>query len=344
MSSPAAEISVQDMGDASSREIENPRCPVCQEGCADPALYRYTAEQAAAHFCPPSRDPDRNRRLRECISRLWQGSDCVVLQCDQCGFAFGHPFVGGDEEFYGILHEQKGYPAWRWDYDFAIAEAVKKFAGGNILDIGAGIGNFLRGLDDRWARFAVEGSELTRVDLEASGIEVFRDLSEAARSRAGTFQVLTLFQVLEHIADFEPMLKRCRQLLAAHGRLVVTVPDGAAMIRQERLTGCHDMPPNHVGKWTPDSLARVLVRAGFECSEPIHEPSSWKNLKASLHMRVIADATAPHSLTAQAYRIRSKPIRMAALSFLGGPALLRMLPHSRQLRLGGAFGMVGRAT
>ncbi len=318
-------------------------CPVCAAHCDGAPLYRYTVSQAAAHFCPPSRDAVRHERLVKSIRRLWEGDECVILRCGNCGFGFGHPFVGGDEEFYRILHEQKGYPAWRWDYDVAIAEAVRKSPGGNVLDIGAGVGNFLRGLDGSWKRHAVEGSELTRSELEASGIKVFRDLSEAAQSQAGEFQVVTLFQVLEHIADFGELLAQCHRLLAPGGRLVVTVPDGDAMIRQERVTGCHDMPPNHVGKWTPASLARVLRRIGFECSPPIYEPASWGNLKANLHMRVSADAAQQKSLAAQAYRIRSKPLRIAALSFLGGPALLRMLPYGRQLRLGGAFAVIAIA-
>jgi SAM-dependent methyltransferase len=318
-------------------------CPVCENRCAGPSLYRHSVEQAAAHFCPPTRDANRNQRLRHCISKLWQGNECAIMRCGQCGFAFGYPFVGGDEEFYSILHEQKAYPTWRWDYDVAMAKAVENCAGGNILDIGAGVGNFLRRLDGSWKCYAVEGSELTRRELEASGITVFRNLAGVAQSHAGTFQVVTLFQVLEHIADFNTLLKQCRSLLAPRGRLVVTVPFGEAMIRQQRLTGCYDMPPNHIGQWTPDSLSQVLMRAGFECGEPVFEPPSWKNLKANLHMRISADAADENSVAAQVYRISGRLLRVAALSVLAGPALLRMLPYGNQLRAGGAFAMVGIA-
>lgn len=316
-------------------------CPVCGSPCAGEPLYRYTAEQAAAHFCPPTRDKDRNRRLQECIRALWQDKVCQVLQCTTCGFAFGHPFVSGNEEFYSILHEQRDYPTWRWDYDVAFAEAVQKFTGGRILDIGAGVGMFLRRLSADWECCAVEGSSLTRRDLEANGVKVFQNLSEAVPHNRGTFQVITLFQVLEHIAQFETLLSQCHELLTPEGRLVVTVPDGDAMIRQERLTGCADMPPNHINKWSVASLLRVLTQSGFECSQPIFEPPSWKNLKTNLHMRVAADATERESLAAQAYRIQTRFLRRAALSLLAGPALLQMLPNRRQLMLGGAFAIIG---
>ncbi len=318
-------------------------CPVCGTLGSDPPLYRYTASEAAAHFCPITRNADRHRRIEASIRKLWQGEDCTIRRCRECGFAFGYPLVGGDEEFYSILHEQKGYPAWRWDYDIAIREAIIPFDGGHILEIGAGAGVFLRSLGQEWKCYAVEASESTREPLEASGIKVFRDLSAAAQSQAGAFQVVALFQVLEHIAEFRPVLAQCRQLLDPGGRLVITVPDGEAMIRQERITGCPDMPPNHVNKWTPDSLSRVLRDVGFEPKPAIFEPPSWQNLKTSLHLRVIADATHPRSVAAQVYRISNKRLRALLLTGLGLPALIRMLPHARQLRQGGAFAMVGIA-
>lgn len=319
-------------------------CPVCREACAGAPLYRYTSEQAAAHLCPATRDADRHRRLRECIQRLWQGDECEILECNNCGFAFGHPFVGGDEQFYAILHEQREYPSWRWDYDVALREAIGKCAGGKVLDVGAGAGVFLRGLGDDWERYALEGSETTRRELELDGIKVFRDLSEAVQTYKESFEVVTLFQVLEHVAEFDLLLQGCRELLRPGGRIVLTVPDGQAMVRQERVTGCPDMPPNHIGKWSPKSLARALRQSGFQPGPETPEPASWRNLRANLHMRLVSDAAEPNSLAAQIYRVRNRPLRIAALALLSAPACLRMLPHLRELRLGGAFAMVGTAS
>ncbi|HEY9693361.1 MAG TPA: class I SAM-dependent methyltransferase [Oculatellaceae cyanobacterium] len=317
------------------------KCPVCGSICSDPPLYHYTAAEAAAHFCPSTRNADRNQRLEKCINKLWEGNDCTIHRCSDCGFAFGNPFVGGDEEFYSILHEQKDYPGWRWDYDMALKEALGAFTGGKILEIGAGAGVFLRHLGKEWQCYAMEGSEITRKNLEATGIKVFRNFSEVPPSEVGTFQVVSLFQVLEHIADFRTVLSEGYQLLADGGRLFLTVPDGEAMIRQEKLTGCADMPPNHLLKWTPDSLARALRDAGFEPSQATYEPASLKNLKDSLHLRMISDATNERSLAAQVYRISNKPIRAGLLAGLAVPALLRMFPYISQLTQGGSFAMVG---
>lgn len=321
-------------------QMEPIKCPVCAKHCLDPPLYRYTASEAAAHFCPITRDADRHQRLCRNIGKLWRGAECIILKCNDCGFAFGYPFVGGDEEFYRILHEQQGYPVWRWDYDIAIQLAIKPVGGGRILDIGAGVGKFLRSLDKSWNKYAVEGSEFTRTQLEACGIRVFRELPTSAYSKAATFQVITMFQVLEHIAEFRLLLSQCRQLLTTAGRLVITVPDGEAMIRQERITGCPDMPPNHINKWTPESLSRILHETGFETQHIVFKPETWRNVYSAMHLRVGADSASPRSLAAQVYRIRSKRMRMPFFALLGVSALFRMLPNIGHLRKGGAFALV----
>ena len=318
-------------------------CPVCRIPCSEPPLYRYSTSEAAAHFCPVTRSEERYRRLEACIRKLWQGEECVILRCGKCGFAFGHPFVGGDESFYNILHEQKGYPAWRWDYQVAVDEALSKVHSGRILDIGAGEGKFFRRLGSNWLCYAVEASESNRKHLESSGITVFRDLNAAAQAEAGTFQIVTLFQVLEHIAEFRVLLSQCRQLLCPGGLLVVTVPDCDAMIRQERMTGCPDMPPNHINKWTPASLALALRETGFEPGHAISEPPSWRKIGGNLYLRVSTDAKNPRSLAAWIYRVRNKRLRAPLLVSLGFPTLFKLLPHIRGLRQGGAFAMIGVA-
>lgn len=315
-------------------------CPVCGNSCSDRPLYRYTASESATHFCPLSRNADRNRRLRDCIRRLWGREECFILRCRECGFAFGYPFVGGDEEFYSILHEQKGYPAWRWDFDFAIQHALTVFRNGRILDVGAGVGNFLKVLGPAWRCFAVEASESNRQELTKTGIHVFPDLSVAALTEANSIEIITLFQVLEHIAEFKLVLAQCRKLLCPRGLLVITVPDGDAMIRQETLTGCADMPPNHINKFTPASLSLALTEAGFSPGPAYSEPSSWRRIPAALHLSVMAKAKDEHSLAAQVYRISNKRLRQLALGLLSVPALFSMLPRIGELKAGGAFAMV----
>ena len=140
-------------------------CPVCDDSAPKTLLYHYSARQAASHFCPITRDANRHERLLKCIRRLWTGDESVVLRCHNCSFGFGYPFVGGDDEFYGILHEQSGYSRWTWDFEAARRSVLQDSSGGHILDVGAGVGNFLKKLDPCWEPFATEGSS----NVAASG-------------------------------------------------------------------------------------------------------------------------------------------------------------------------------
>jgi SAM-dependent methyltransferase len=311
---------------------------VCEATCGDAPLFRYSAERSAAHFCPAARDRERNRHLAESISALWGGRECTVVRCAGCGFGFSDPHVAGDEHFYELLHEQQGYTKWRWDYDVAIAEAVRPRSGGRVLDIGAGTGAFLSSLGPEWDKFATEGSETTRSILAQKWIRVYRDLGTLAGELHGGFDVITMFQVLEHIAEFRPLLRLCRDLLKPGGQVVITVPDGDAMIAQERITGCPDMPPFHVNKWTPNSLARALASAGLQPGTHGAEPASWRNLAGAAHLRIIADASAPRSITAQVYGL-SRRYRRPVLVLLAGIAVLRLLPHFASITRGGTFAM-----
>ncbi len=315
------------------------RCPVCDAPCDPRPLETYDAAQAAAHFCPPGRDADRYARLERVVERLWDGGNATIHRCARCGFGFAMPFVGGDEAFYAILHEQYGYPAWRWDYDVAL-EALHGSRGGRALDVGAGTGNFLRSLGPAWSTHAVEGSETTRAVLRRAGIGVFPSLDAAVAEGAGSFAVVTMFQVLEHIADFRPVIRGCTELLAPGGTLVITVPDCDAMLRQPELTGEHDMPPNHVGKWTPRSLALALEEAGLTPTRTVQEPASWRKAASQVYGRVRTDAQRPGTAAALAYRVRNRKVRAPLLALVGATTLPRLLPRWQELRAGGAFATI----
>ena len=318
-------------------------CPVCGATNEGQSLACYNVDQAAAHFCTKTRDAARNVRLRNCIARLWKADTCHFRRCDHCGFGYGYPFVGGDEEFYSILHEQHAYPGWRWEYDLALAVANKTASNQSspaAIDIGAGDGAFLRKLPGKWDRFAVEGSTTTRALLSSRSIIVCRDLAQVASTHPGRFHLVTMFQVLEHLADFADTLAMCRKIIRPTGRLVISVPDCDAMIAQERATGIPDMPPSHINKWTPNSLGIALGRAGFSVDRSVPEKASLATLKGAIYQRVVANAANPNSLGAQVYRIPSRRARATLLPILAIPAALMLVKHWRYLLRGGSFAVV----
>jgi SAM-dependent methyltransferase len=320
------------------------QCPACRVAVESQPLHRYSSDQAAAHFCPPSRDADRFARLQATVRRLWGGDTADVHVCTACGFGFGWPHVGGDEEYYSILHEQAGYPSDRWEYGLTMSRVLARFPdGGAILDVGTGDGSFLKKLPPAWKRYATEGSDTTRERLRRDGIECFESTGAAVRQAAGTFQAVTMFQVLEHVAAFDALLGDCFRLLRPGGVIAISVPLATAMCAQERLTGCQDMIPNHINKWSPEALAVVLRRAGFEPEPAAIEPGGLGAAvyRAGLMTRAQA-ASCPSSLAARTYGIRFRPARITLLAAISGLNLFSSLASLPSLMTGSSFLMTGR--
>lgn len=309
----------------------------------EPPAASYTAKQAAAHFCPPWRDADRYERLRKAIVEIWQGDSSTVFYCSACGFGFGWPHVGGNETYYEILHEQAGYPANRWEYRWTISEVVApKSNAGALLDIGTGDGSFLRQVPLDWHKAATEGSETNRKLLRTNGIECFESLDSAVSSHAERFDIVTMFQVLEHIADFRTVLRSIWTLLRPGGKLVVSVPLASSMRMQEELTGWPDITPNHINKWSPEALRIAYESTGFVAESPIEEPSGFRHAMSRVELITRRQASAsPFSLAAYAFRLRSRAIRRRILAGITAMNLLGCIAHWRTLSRGSSFVLVG---
>lgn len=159
-------------------------------------------------------------------------------------------------------------------------------AGGRVLDLGCAFGLFLGGLPERYARFGVDASEHA---IRAAARRI-RDgrfaVGDCARPPLrGPFDVITAFDVLEHIQDLDGALAYIDGALAPGGVLVFVVPvyDGPLGPVIQAL----DRDPTHVHKrsrawwlerlserfdiaeWT--GILRYLLPPGFY----VHLPSRW---------------------------------------------------------------------
>lgn len=323
------------MPTATSQTAPQVPCPVCSTPARALDSTRYTAEDAATHHCTPGRDAERHARLAACVRRLWGQDTAQVLWCPSCGFGFGHPYVGGDAEFYSIIHEDFGYPTNRWEYTIAIAAANERFpTGGKFLDIGTGNGAFFDRLTGSWSRFAIESTPTLRDLLAKKGITAFASTDEATAQGEHSFHVISLFQCLEHVREFREMLTGIRRLIAPGGLLAVSVPNGDEIPRRERATRYPDMPPNHINKWTRKSLSIAFEQAGFRLTSATPEPARLSNVKYSTYLRVRADAASkPDSFAARAYTISDRARRARALQAVGLLTLPKLLPNLSDAKL-----------
>jgi len=127
-----------------------------------------------------------------------------------------------------------------------------------ILDVGCGTGTNL-------AALRLYG-EVEGVDSEAAAVEFSHRRGEhAVRHHSGadlpygdgSFDLVTLLDVIEHVADDGVLLREVRRVLAPEGRVLITVPAYMWM------WGAQDEIAHHHRRYTRPQLRAALARSGF---------------------------------------------------------------------------------
>ena len=143
-----------------------------------------------------------------------------------------------------------------------------------LLDFGCGNGEFLSvclafGFD----ACGVDRS-IARKDMSA--VHIFSDFKEVENKQ---FHAITLFEVLEHLDDPLPILRKLRGLMPVGGILVLTTPDCTGVTGIKTLTDYRLINPlSHINGFTPITLRSMADRAGFR---PTRAPTPYVSVDFS---------------------------------------------------------------
>jgi 2-polyprenyl-3-methyl-5-hydroxy-6-metoxy-1,4-benzoquinol methylase len=134
-----------------------------------------------------------------------------------------------------------------------------------VLDFGCGWGQFL-------SAAALFGAEAYGVDRDADrlrsagkgGIVVAGRLEELPESLRGSFDSVSLFQVLEHLEEPLAVLESLREWLAPGGLLILETPDCTGITGFHSVENYRDINPlAHLNAFTPRTLTDIARRAGY---------------------------------------------------------------------------------
>ncbi len=160
-----------------------------------------------------------------------------------------------------------------------LVEAAKR--SGRLLDYGAGSGAFARFMASRgFQAVGLEPFSLGKT-LEEPNLRLVRAPLASVKAELGTFDVVTMWHVLEHLEHPVPLLEELRSLLAPGGVLIVSVPNFASWQSQVfRGSWFHLDPPRHLLHFEPETLTSCLTRAGFTVERevpflPEYGTSGW---------------------------------------------------------------------
>jgi 2-polyprenyl-3-methyl-5-hydroxy-6-metoxy-1,4-benzoquinol methylase len=173
---------------------------------------------------------------KESLEGLWYKSGFDVISelklkhlhlyfCDNCGLKFFDTQLAGGDKFYSQLGEFEWYylHPGKTEYDF-VQQFIKD--GDKILDIGSGRGVL-------YSKIKVDvdytGLELSTKAVElakASAINVKQEnLLVHAKNNQSSYDIVCLFQVLEHLTELDDFIKSIYLALKNKGLFVIAVPD-----------------------------------------------------------------------------------------------------------------------
>ena len=94
---------------------------------------------------------------------------------------------------------------------------------GRILDIGAGVGDFLSVCkNDGWETIGIEPSEKAKNIAKSKGVSFVENLSELENH---SFDIITMWHVLEHVPNLEEQITELKRLIKPNGTIIIAVPN-----------------------------------------------------------------------------------------------------------------------
>lgn len=201
-----------------------------------------------------------------------------VRRCEACGFGWVSPRLSEDElaalysdESYwtSAAPKDRGYGDYRADEELYLRTFRRRLdrvlrdgpSSGRALDVGCAAGFCLRALAERG--FEVHGVEISPA-IAPSDFPVHVGTLETSPYAPATFDLITMWDVIEHVVDFHALLRRARELLAPGGLLVLETQDISSVFA--RVLGRrwhHYKHAEHIYHFTPATLRRVLSDCGF---------------------------------------------------------------------------------
>lgn len=203
-------------------------------------------------------------------------------RCPDCGMTGMYRFRLKENE-YGPAYFQQEYEAqygrsYLADFDTIrvmgrgrLKEISRKaVVGGKLLDIGCAFGPFLAaaaeaGYKPYGSDVSEEGTAYVRNTLgfpAAAGRFPEDNPAEALGVR--TFDIVSLWYVIEHFADLEAVLTALASLLDKKGILALSTPNGAGVSAWRSLRSFLEQSPvDHYTIWTPANARRILALHGF---------------------------------------------------------------------------------
>lgn len=209
----------------------------------------------------------------EQTSEIYFKDGLPVVKCKRCDLIYTNPRLSNDDtvEHYSEDYFQSWFKSSRIDikkrFRKRLNEINKLKARGKLLDIGCGPGFFLdmakkEGWDTSGVEYSAFASDYANREL---GLKVFSGELQEDTFGEKSFDVITMWHVLEHSKKPGVLLGLASSLLRDDGLLALEVPNSGSFILT-LLKGKWDLlaPKEHLFYFTPRTLELFFNSAGLK--------------------------------------------------------------------------------
>lgn len=228
------------------------------------------------------------------VKPFFNGVDVIkIYECPDTKFRFYYPFVEGDEPFYDKLQKLDIYYLdWKWENEIAL-----NFIGENskVLDVGCGEGFFLERIIQE-KNCDVTGLESNQKAIDkctSKGITALKiSIQDFSNENVENFDVVCLFQVLEHIVNVKDFLDSITNVMKKGSTLIIGVPNNKPYIFYRDMFHTLNLPPHHISLWNRDSLTAITNYFALELLSIVEEPSKdYLHFYTAIYYKFLSEQT-----------------------------------------------------
>ena len=136
----------------------------------------------------------------------------------------------------------------------------------NLLDVGCGTGDFLQtARQNNWTVSGIEPNEQARqIANKKTNNSVF-EIDYLLKFKSSSFDVITLWHVLEHLPNLEDHMAIFKKLIKPNGRLIIAVPNYKSYDAEhyKQFWAAYDVP-RHLWHFNKTSISNLVSKQNME--------------------------------------------------------------------------------
>lgn len=193
-----------------------------------------------------------------------------VVKCNKCGLMYINPRISPDLIFRGYSGgEDPNFVSQAKGRELTFARCFKQIEKykkkGKILDVGTAGGSFLAVAKRKgWDVYGCELNKwLCNWAKKNYGIDVKQGDIFKQKYKDNSFDVVTLWDVIEHTPDPMAVLKECNRILKPNGLIIVNYPDIGSSIARVMGSKWIFLLSVHLYYFTPKTIKKALRKSNF---------------------------------------------------------------------------------